>query len=601
MLSRGAVSSMLRAKAPWGGTVRRTEVTNRIARHAFRRVALVALLAALIAAPAVARAPGSAPLPAPRPALIAAAQSASLVVRAPARPAAATAAAPQGAAPAFIGDALVTEAGLTGHVGFVLIDMATGEVLDARHPDGPFPPASTAKAITAVYALETLGPEHRFVTELRADGPIRGGTISGALALVGGGDPDLDTDDLADLMDQAARAGLKKVTGVLTVDGRALPSVVRIDPEQPEHVAYNPSVGGLNLNYNRALFEWRKAKGGHDLSVRAAARRNGPAISAVTVALGAPGSAVFTALGDQGGAEAWTVAPGALGKDGGRWLPVRRPDIYAGDSLRALGAARGVTLPAPRAGRAPDDMIVIARHESPPLRDIIRGMLRWSTNLTAEALGMAASGPVARDLDQSSDRMTTWMVRRAGLAMRTGPSLRNHSGLSAESRITPMQMATFLRAAALGTTSTATPTATGWPGVFTNPGSLVALAGAAPGGGRPAAYVAPGVAAGARSDADLPRGDLHGLLREVALGSGKDAPPKGVRAVAKTGTLLFVRGLVGYLDAASGRRLTFAIYAEDLGRRSGLEDLESDRRASGWSSRARAMERRLLNAWARRF
>lgn len=593
---------MLRAPGiPWGGTVRRTELTNRFARHDLGRAALAALIAAalclpaLIAAPAAARAPGASPLPTARPAAALparAGQSASLAFRAPPRAAAPA----QGADPAPVGDALVGEAGLTGHVGFVLLDMASGDVLDARHPDGAFPPASTAKAITAVYALETLGPDYRFVTELRAKGPIRGGALSGPLALVGGGDPELDTDDLADLLAEASRAGLRRVDGGMIVDGRALAAIERIDPEQPEHVAYNPSVGGLNLNYNRALFAWRRDKGGHDLSVRAAARRNEPAISAVTVALGAPGAAVFTALGQQRGAEAWEVAPDALGKDGRRWLPVRKPDLYAGDALRALGAAQGVTLPAPRIGAAPGGMTVIARHESPQLRDIIRGMLRWSTNLTAEALGLAAAGAdgrAARDLDQSSDRMTAWMARRAGLTARTELSLRNHSGLSAGSRVTPMQMAAFLRAAALGAAPAPRQ-------VNLNPGSLVTLAGAAP-GGRPASYAAPGVAAGARSDADLPRGDLHGLLREVSLGSGKDAPPKGVHAVAKTGTLLFVRGLVGYLDAASGRRLAFAIYAEDLSRRSGLDDLESDPGARGWASRARAMEKRLLNAWARRF
>jgi D-alanyl-D-alanine carboxypeptidase/D-alanyl-D-alanine-endopeptidase (penicillin-binding protein 4) len=575
-------------------------LTNNQARRIMRRAAIATLIAmslalpALIAAPATARAPGTAPLPAARPAPAAAVapirigQSASLVFRAP-PPAAA---APAARAP--IGDTLVGEAGLTGHIGFALIDMATGEVLDARHPDGAFPPASTVKAITAVYALETLGAEHRFITELRIKGQIRDGALRGALALVGGGDPELDTDDLADMLAEAVRNGLTDANGALIVDGGALAAIDRIDPEQPEHVAYNPSVGGLNLNYNRALFEWRKAKGGHDLAVRASARRNEPAISAVTVALGTPGSEVFTALGTQQGAEAWEVAPDALGKDGRRWLPVRSPDIYAGDTLRALGAGRGVTLPAPVARTAPRGMTVIARHESPELRDIIRGMLRWSTNLTAEAIGLAASGAdgrAQRDLDQSAGRMAAWMARRAGLASRTGLVLRNHSGLSADSRVTPLQVATFLRAAALG----AAPA----PRQI-NPGGLVTLTGAAP-GDQPAAYGAPGVAAGVRNDVDLPRGALHELMRPVALGSGKNAPPKGVQAVAKTGTLLFVRGLIGYLDAASGRRLAFAIYAEDLSRRSGLSDLESDRGATSWSNRARSMERRLLNAWARRF
>ena len=43
-----------------------------------------------------------------------------------------------------------------------------------------------AKVVTALYALETLGSEYRFVTELIATGPIVDGRLDGDLYLVGG-------------------------------------------------------------------------------------------------------------------------------------------------------------------------------------------------------------------------------------------------------------------------------------------------------------------------------------------------------------------------------------------------------------------------------
>lgn len=594
--------------------------------------AWAALAAALmLGAPAAGAPPQTAPQTAPQPIArpaAAAATSAQTPVRAPTRPLARTPgmAQPQ-ARPAVQSPSLVTgllagreatpntaraepdtapglalmgEAGLTGRVGFAVIDIATGEMLTAHDAARAFPPASTAKAITAAYALEVLGPEHRFVTELRADGPIKDGALRGALALVGGGDPDLDSDDLADLLRQAAGAGLREAKGGLLADGRALPQIARIDPEQPEEVAYNPSIGGLNLNYNRALFEWKIERGAPVLSMRAAARRTNPAVSAVSIAVAAPGAPVLTRRDAPDGTEMWEVAAGALRRDGQRWLPVRRPDLYAADALRALGPDFGIALPAPRQGVASGAMTAIARHESPELRDIIRGMLRWSTNLTAEALGLAAAqaeGAAPRDLDASAGRMAQWMIRRAGLRAQAGLELHNHSGLDARSRISPAQMAAFLRAAAIGPE-------TGGGATMVAPGGRLA-ANANPGGLAPlpraAAYGAPGVAAGVRHDAKTPRGELYALLREAPMGSGKDAPPKGVRAVAKTGTLLFVRGLAGYLDTASGRRVAFAIYAEDLERRAALTDFTSDRSATAWAGRARVMERRLLNAWARRF
>ena len=71
---------------------------------------------------------------------------------------------------------------------------------------------------------------------------------------------------------------------------------------------------------------------------------------------------------------------------------------------------------------------------------------------------------------------------------------------------------------------------------------------------------------------------------------------------AKTGTLDFARGLAGYARAASGRRLVFAYFANDLERRA--ETRGMGRRppgARGWRNRAQALERALLRSWTRRF
>ena len=77
-------------------------------------------------------------------------------------------------------------------VGYLLIDLETGQVLAELNPDLPLIPASTAKLATAVAALDVLGPEHRFSTELLARGALTGGVLHGDLILRGGGDPFLD-------------------------------------------------------------------------------------------------------------------------------------------------------------------------------------------------------------------------------------------------------------------------------------------------------------------------------------------------------------------------------------------------------------------------
>ena len=88
-------------------------------------------------------------------------------------------------------DGLIAAAKLGGAVAFVLADARTGEVLDAREPDLALPPASVAKAVTSLYALEKLGAGYRFATRVLATGPLQGGIVQGDIVLAGGGDPTL--------------------------------------------------------------------------------------------------------------------------------------------------------------------------------------------------------------------------------------------------------------------------------------------------------------------------------------------------------------------------------------------------------------------------
>ena len=67
---------------------------------------------------------------------------------------------------------LLADAGLSGKVGFVVADARTGKVLERKSPLLALPPASVTKSITALYALDRLGPAYRFQTRLIAKGPV---------------------------------------------------------------------------------------------------------------------------------------------------------------------------------------------------------------------------------------------------------------------------------------------------------------------------------------------------------------------------------------------------------------------------------------------
>ncbi|MES2144896.1 MAG: D-alanyl-D-alanine carboxypeptidase, partial [Pseudomonadota bacterium] len=252
----------------------------------------------------------------------------------------------KGKAAAAAGDAgrsarLVEAAKLGGATGFVVLDAATGAVLEARAADVPMPPASVAKAMTSLYALDRLGGRFRFATRVLATGPIEAGMVQGDLILAGGGDPTLQTDQLGDLVARLAKSGLRGVTGRFSYWDAGLPGLPYVAADQPVHVGYNPAIAGLNLNFNRVNFEWtRDSGGGWTVAVDARGERFLPAVDLVRVAVVDRKVPLFTY---EPGAtrEGWTVASAALGKAGSRWLPVRHPGLYTAEVFRTQGTGQG--------------------------------------------------------------------------------------------------------------------------------------------------------------------------------------------------------------------------------------------------------------------
>src|SRR2546427_11480099 len=70
----------------------------------------------------------------------------------------------------------------------VLAETVDGSTVAAQSIDERFNPASAVKLATALVALQSLGPEHRFVTSLWAGGKIdkTSGTLTGDLTVTGG-------------------------------------------------------------------------------------------------------------------------------------------------------------------------------------------------------------------------------------------------------------------------------------------------------------------------------------------------------------------------------------------------------------------------------
>ena len=444
-------------------------------------------------------------------------------------------------------ETIIARAGLSGEVAFALADADTGAPIEAMEPDRAMQPASVTKAFTALYARDRLGPGHRFVTRILATGPVADGVLAGDLILAGGGDPVLNTDDLAAFAARLRGQGLRAVRGRFLVWGGALPFFHEIDAAQQPHLGYNPAVSGLNLNFNRVHFEWAPQGGDYRVSMDARSDNLRPDVAIARMRVADRDLPVYT-YEDTGEVDSWTVARGALGEGGSRWLPVRKPALYAGEVFATLARAQGIDLPdaAEIADLPPAEEL--ARRESAPLDDLLSDMLEFSTNLTAEVMGLsvaAAGGRRPVTLAESGALMADWAAARLGASAR----FVDHSGLGDGSAIGAGDLVRALVAAA-------------------------------------------------------PDGALMRLMKDIALvdrdGNPLANPPAVVRA--KTGTLNFVSALGGYVVLPTGRRLAFAILSRDSERRAAAraDDDEVPEGGREWLRRARALQQDLIQSWAAR-
>jgi len=302
---------------------------------------------------------------------------------------------------------LLGSAALGSHVGAVVTDLSSGQVLLSRQGSSGFAPASTAKLAVATAALHLLGPAARLTTWVVA------GPAPSSVVLVGGGDPTLAA-------------------------GRPPAS----DYPQPATLA---SLAGLTARALRAR-GIRAVQLGYDTSLY-----TGPLL--------APG----WAPGDVAGGDITSIEP--LEVDQGRLTTSgapqdadvpgnHRPRTFtpAADAARAFAsflAGQGITVRGPVAEQpAPKTALgggaTIAAVSSPPLAQIVAQMLTESNNVIAENLARQVAIATGRPASFSGGAAAETAVLR-GLGVRGGIGLVDGSGLSSLDRITPDVLVQLIR------------------------------------------------------------------------------------------------------------------------------------------------------------
>jgi len=410
-----------------------------------------------------------------------------------------------------------------GSWGMMVVSLTQGDTLFAINADVRHVPASTQKVLTAVLALNALGPQYRYRTDILHTGTLIDGRIDGDLILRGDGDPSLSSRFIGGKPDAAmdslvgrlVKAGVREVTGRVTGDATAFEA--RSVPEgwHPRILqdSYAARVSGLSLNENLVWVTVRPTTRGQPAQVLLEPATSSIALRNSVRTVGGGGASLK--LGRSAGG---ITVSGSIGSDvyqRSYSYIVEDPASFTTGAFHAALRRHGIRVAggfivAP----TPASATGIVSWESPPLEALITVMNRESVNVIAEHLFRAAGRGADRHTMGSAFTADTalraLLQRTAGIradALRSSDG----SGLSQLDGVTPRAMVQML----------------GW------------------------ADRAPW---GSLLHASLPLAGESGTLRRRMQGTAAQT-----NLHAKTGTTNDVIALSGYVTARNGELLAFAM------------------------------------------
>jgi len=174
--------------------------------------------------------------------------------------------------PSEVAQAL-TQAGVPLEQVAVVVQAVDSEQASLQHnPGESLNPASVMKLVTSKAALDLLGPNYRWKTEVYYDGQLSQGVLSGNLIIKGYGDPQFNTADFWRLLSSVKQAGISQIKGDVILDKShfAAPQQQPANFDNEIWRAYNALPSALLVNGRHTRFKFS----------RNASEKNAVAISA---------------------------------------------------------------------------------------------------------------------------------------------------------------------------------------------------------------------------------------------------------------------------------------------------------------------------------
>lgn len=384
--------------------------------------------------------------------------------------------------------------------GFVIYDPKTKKVISSYNENTPLVPASTTKLLTTETALNLLGENYRWNTQLEYSGTVdENGVLTGNLYIVGSGDPSLGTNkagassyrEIIDTFKEAlSTEGIKKVNGDIIIQTALFKGNIS---RLPENVVWLE-----NNNYYLPV---------------GATKEINPANERLIVKRAMPTESVK---------KYFYVSPYtnqmvyAEKYEGDGVLTTKLPDApaFLANSFRATLVKSGIAVTGKVQTKTvdgqPESRKTINVYKSPTLADIVYYTNQRSDNSLAEALlktvGYFKKGNQTPD---SGREVVTEHLKDVAFDF-GGLNYMDGSGLSRNNKVTPISQVKYLTSL-MGTKYYQT---------YFN---------------------------------SLPIGGQSGTLKKMFLENGNG------QVFAKTGTLNKVKTLAGYIKTNSGKTLVFSL------------------------------------------
>ncbi|MEZ4872486.1 MAG: D-alanyl-D-alanine carboxypeptidase/D-alanyl-D-alanine-endopeptidase [Bdellovibrionales bacterium] len=254
-------------------------------------------------------------------------------------------------------------------------------------------PASVTKIITAAASLKLFPENHKFVTQLVSNGEIKEGVLKGDLVIVGGGNPSFVSENLWELVNEFKRNNVTKIDGHIVVDDSLFDNI-RFDPSRLKarvNRADDAPIGAMSFNWNSVnVFVRPGEKSGVGAKVYLDPENNYyDLVNEVKTTSGKGAKIRLSRKGVRGFKEEITVSGeiGLQSPEQVRYMSVLHPDYWVGYNLETFLRQRGITVTGVvKTGQAPKNAKIFADHESKPIADIVKDMMKFSNNYVAEML-----------------------------------------------------------------------------------------------------------------------------------------------------------------------------------------------------------------------